>query len=79
MTSDLDQLLSDFRRHNPCCKSVMVRLESICITGEMNCLTGIASFFNSHDLHARRTPNGMEFSVDDLARVVKIYDQPTDR
>jgi hypothetical protein len=41
----------------------------------MNCLTGIAGFFTTHDLQVRRTPNGLEISADDLARVVEIYDQ----
>jgi hypothetical protein len=41
----------------------------------MNCLTGIAGFFTTHDLPVRRTPNGLEISADDLARVVEIYDQ----
>jgi hypothetical protein len=75
MTNDLEVLLSRFRRHNPCAKSVTVRLESICIGGEMNCLTGIAGFFTTHELGARRTPNGLEISADDLARAVEIYDQ----
>jgi hypothetical protein len=75
MTNDLEVLLSRFRRHNPCCKSVMIRLDTICIGGEMNCLTGIAGFFTTHDLGVRRTPNGLEISADDLVRAVDIYDQ----
>jgi hypothetical protein len=78
MTADLEELLSLFRRHNPCCKSVMVKMETIVIGAEMNCLSGIAGFFTSHDLLARRTPNGLEFSVDDLSKVVEIYRQPAD-
>jgi hypothetical protein len=75
MTTDLEVLLSRFRRHNPCAKSVMIRLETICIGGEMNCLTGIAGFFTTHELGVRRTPQGLEMSADDLARAVEIYDQ----
>jgi hypothetical protein len=75
MSADLEELLSQFRRHNPCAKSVVVRLETIVIGGEMNCLSGIAGFFTAHDLLARRTPNGLEFSTDDLAKVVEIYAQ----
>jgi len=68
-------MLSDFRRQNPCCKSVTIRLETICITGEQNCLQRVSSFFISHDMQPRRTPNGLEFSVEDLIRAVEIYDQ----
>jgi hypothetical protein len=75
MTADVEELLRQFRRHNPCCKSVMVRMDTIAIGGEMHCLSGIAGFFNSHDLMARRTPNGLEFSVDDLATAVEMYAQ----
>jgi hypothetical protein len=75
MTTDLEVLLSRFRRHNPCAKSVMIRLETICIGGEMNCLTGIAGFFTTHELGVRRTPQGLEMSADDLARAVEIDDQ----
>jgi hypothetical protein len=75
MTTDLEVLLSRFRRHNPCAKSVVIRLETICIGGEMNCLTGIAGFFTTHDMGVRRTPNGLEISADDFARAVEIYDQ----
>lgn len=73
MSADIEEMLSLFRRHNPCCKSVMVRTEIVSIGAEMNCLGGIAGFFTAHDLLARRTPNGLEFSVDDLAKVVEIY------
>ena len=75
MTNDLEVLLSRFRRHNPCCKSVTIRMETICIGAEMNCLTGMAGFCNTHDLAVRRTPNGLEISADDLARAVEIYGQ----
>jgi hypothetical protein len=78
MTTDLETLLSQFRRHNPCAKSVMIRLETICIGGEMNCLSGIAGFFNAHDLSVRKTPNGLEISAEDLARAVEIYEQPAE-
>ncbi len=73
MSADLEDLLSQFRRHNPCAKSVTIRMETIAIGAEMNCLSGIAKFFTANDLLARRTPNGLEFSVDDLAKVVEIY------
>ena len=75
MTNDLEVLLSRFRRYNPCCKSVTVRMETICIGAEMNCLSGIAGFFNTHELGVRRTPHGLEISVADLARSVEIYDR----
>jgi hypothetical protein len=75
MTNDLEVLLSRFRRHNPCAKSVTIRMETICIGAEMNCLSGIAGFFNTHELGMRRTPNGLEISTDDFARAVEIYDQ----
>ena len=75
MTVELEKLLIDFRRHNTCCKSVTIRLETICITGEQNCLQRIASFFVSHDMQPRRTPSGLEFSTEDLIRAVEIYDQ----
>jgi hypothetical protein len=75
MTTDLEVLLSRFRRHNPCAKSVTIRLETICIGGEMNCLTGISGFFTTHELGVRRTPNGLEISAGDLARAVEIYDK----
>jgi hypothetical protein len=41
----------------------------------MNCLTGIAGFFTTHELGARRTPNGLEISAADLAKAVEIYDR----
>jgi hypothetical protein len=75
MTNDLEVLLNRFRRHNPCCKSVTIRLETICIGAEMNCLTGIAGFFNTHELGMRRTPQGLEISTDVLTRAVAIYDE----
>lgn len=75
MTVDLGVLLSDFRRQNPCCKSVTIRLETITITGEQNCLQKVSSFFTSHDMQPRRTPNGLEFSAEDLVRAVEIYEQ----
>jgi hypothetical protein len=75
MTVDLEKLLSDFRRQNPCCKSVTIKLETICITGEQNCLQRVSSFFISHDMQPRRTPSGLEFSTEDLIRAVEIYDQ----
>jgi hypothetical protein len=50
-------------------------METICIGAEMNCLTGMAGFFNPHDLAVQRTPNGLEISADDLARAVEIYGQ----
>jgi hypothetical protein len=50
-------------------------METICIGAEMNCLTGIAGFFNTHELGVRRTPHGLEISADDLTRAVEIYDQ----
>jgi hypothetical protein len=78
MTNNLEVLLSAFRKQNPCCKSVTIRLDTVCITGEMNCLSGIAGFFNAHDLQPRRTGNGMEFSIEDLARAVEIYEQPVE-
>jgi hypothetical protein len=55
----------------------MIRLDTICIGGEMNCLAGIAGFFTTHELGVRRTPNGLEISTDDLVRAVDIYDQLT--
>jgi hypothetical protein len=73
MTVDLEGLLSDFRRQNPCCKSVTIRMDTICITGEQNCLQKVSSFFTSHDMQSRRTPNGLEFSTEDLIRAVEIY------
>jgi hypothetical protein len=79
MTNNLEVLLSAFRKQNPCCKSVTIRAETVCLTGEMNCLTAVASFFNSHDLQPRRTGGGLEFSVEDLARVVEIYEQRVER
>jgi hypothetical protein len=75
MTNDLELLLNRFRRHNPCCKSVTIRLETICIGEEMNCLTGIAGFFNTHEMGMRRTPQGLEISTDVLTRAVAIYDE----
>ena len=78
MTNDLEVLLSRFRRHNPCAKSVMIRLDTICIGGEMNCLSGIAGFFNAHELRVRKTPNGLEIPAEDLARAVELYDQPAE-
>jgi hypothetical protein len=75
MTVDLEVLLSAFRRHNPCCKSVTIRLETITITGEQNCLQKVSSFFTAHDMQPRRTPNGLELSAEDLVRAVEIYDQ----
>jgi hypothetical protein len=78
MTNDLETLLSRFRRHNPCCKSVTIRMDTICIGAEMNCLSGIAGFFNAHDLGVRKTPNGLEISAEDLERAVEIYEQPAE-
>jgi hypothetical protein len=78
MSTDLEELLSLFRRHNPCAKSVTVRMETIAIGAEMNCLSGIAGFFTTHDLMARRTPNGLEFSIEDLTKAVEIYAQAAD-
>jgi hypothetical protein len=75
MPNNLEALLSAFRKQNPCCKSVTIRLETVCIAGEMNCLTALAGFCNAHDLHPRRTANGLELSVEDLARAVEIYEQ----
>jgi hypothetical protein len=75
MTNNLEVLLSAFRKKNPCCKSVTVRAETVCLTGEMNCLTSVASFFTAHDLLPRRTGNGLEFSIEDLARAVEIYEE----
>jgi hypothetical protein len=54
---------------------VTIRLETICITGEQSCLQRITSFFISHGMHPRRTPNGLELSTEDLVRAVEIYDQ----
>jgi hypothetical protein len=75
MTVELEKLLSEFRRQNTCCKSVTIRLETICITGEQNCIQRISSFFTSHGMQPRRTPSGLEFSTEDLVRAVEIYDQ----
>ena len=73
--NSLEVLLSAFRRHNTCCKSVTTRHETICIAAEAGCLTKISSFFMTHEMQVRRTPNGLEFSVEDLARAVEIYEQ----
>jgi hypothetical protein len=76
MTTDLEGLLRAFRRHNPCCKSATVRLETVHLTGEPPCLTQIAGFFHAHDLPVRRTAAGLELSVSDLEAAVALYDEP---
>jgi hypothetical protein len=75
VSDDLEGLLNSFKRQHPCCKSVTVRLETICIGGEPSCLQRISSFLTSHDMQARRTPNGLEFNAEDLTRAVEIYDR----
>ncbi|MGO8862128.1 MAG: hypothetical protein ACLQRH_15380 [Acidimicrobiales bacterium] len=75
MSVDLEELLNAFKRQHPCCKTVTVRLETICIGGEPNCLQRVSSFLTTHDMQARRTPNGLEFTAEDLARAVEIYDR----
>ena len=75
MATDLEALLNAFKRQHSCCKSVTVRSQNISISGEPNCLQRVSSFFTAHEMQARRTPNGLEFTVDDLARAVEIYDQ----
>ena len=75
MKVEIEKLLREFRRQNTCCKSVTIRLETICITGEQNCLQRISSFFISHGMQPRRTQAGLEFSTEDLMHAVEIYDQ----
>jgi hypothetical protein len=75
VSADLEELLNAFKRQHPCCKSATVRLETICLGGEPNCLQRVSTFLTSHDLQARRTPNGLEFTAEDLARAVEIYDR----
>jgi hypothetical protein len=54
---------------------VTIRLKTICITGEQNCLQRVSGFFSAHDLVPRRTPNRLEFSADDLRRAVEVYER----
>ncbi len=75
VSADLEELLNAFKRQHPCCKSATVRLETICIGGEPNCLQRVSTFLTSHDLQARRTPNGLELTAEDLVRAVEIYDR----
>ena len=75
VSADIEELLNAFKRQHPCCKSATVRLETICIGGEPNCLQRVSTFLTSHELQARRTPNGLELSAEDLVRAVEIYER----